>query len=505
MLRKRNDALDVAEPVAPGNPFLGVMLPYTPLHHLLASEFGKPLVCTSGNLSEEPMAITTEDALERLMGAVAIADVLLTHNRPIVRPVDDSVVQRVPDGIQVLRRARGFAPLPIALGRSGPTVLAVGGHLKNTVAISLDGQAILSAHVGDLDNLAGVEVHRRAILDLVEFFHAVPARIACDLHPDYASTRHAESLSATWGRAAGAGAASSRPTWPRAWPSTISKAPCWASPGTAPATVPTAPSGAARPWSAAARRFVAWRTCGPSRFPAATWRSVSRDVRPWDWAMRCSARPSCPSSSDGSLCPEATRGAGQKILSGLLKILGRRALSPRTSSVGRLFDVVAALCDLSIAGSTDGDSGRTVLARWLPLISFEGQAAMSLQFAAECRGSVPPCPAYPIRVTDQEPMVIDWEPTIRAVLADRTAGVAVGVVSARFHETLAEAAVAVARRWGGKQVVLSGGCFHNVMLAGRVRARLLDAGLEVFTHHQVPPGDGGIALGQLAVATCSES
>ena len=247
--------------VAPDNPYLGVMLPYTPLHHLLLAAVGRPLVCTSGNLAEEPMAITIEDARRRL---APIADAILTHDRPIVRPVDDSIVRVGPDGPQVLRRARGFAPLPIELrlGRTGcqpvpristgddprgqvgnlsydlPTVLAVGGHLKNTVALALSRvrethhdptsvgaavaqpalerqcncrsnesvrlsthptQVVMSAHVGDLDSVPSVEVFRRAIDDLVNFFQVEPDAVACDLHPDYASTRHAQRLSAEWG------------------------------------------------------------------------------------------------------------------------------------------------------------------------------------------------------------------------------------------------------------------------------------------------------------------
>ena len=206
MLLRRLDAGDahdhdagpetlLASSVAPNNPYLGLMLPYTPLHHLLCEAVARPIVCTSGNLSEEPMALATEEALERLG---AIADLLLAHDRPIVRPVDDSVGRVGPDGFQLLRRARGFAPLPVDLGADGPAILAVGGHLKNTVALSVGRQAVLSQHIGDLDNALGVEVHRRAVDDLIAFFHAQPAAVACDLHPDYASTRLAEQLSRLW-------------------------------------------------------------------------------------------------------------------------------------------------------------------------------------------------------------------------------------------------------------------------------------------------------------------
>ncbi len=225
----------IVEGVAPGNPYLGVMLPYTPLHYLLMEAIGRPIVCTSGNLSEDPMAIANEEAIDRLG---SIADVFLMHNRPIVRPVDDSIVRLGPCGFQVMRRARGFAPLPIHLKIAAPTILAVGGHLKNTVALCLGGRVrethqedslstgmppeahqedatvrfthptkdpvlrgthptvVISAHIGDLDNLLSVQVFRRAIEDLVDFFAVKPEVVACDLHPDYASTREAEMLAA---------------------------------------------------------------------------------------------------------------------------------------------------------------------------------------------------------------------------------------------------------------------------------------------------------------------
>ena len=224
LLRRRLDvpspdkeSRGVAANVAPGNPYLGVMLPYTPLHHLLMQDVDLPLVCTSGNLSEEPMATDIDDALHRLGGlglpashgrwdgqeglvAEPIADAFLVHNRPIVRPVDDSVVRVGPNGLQVLRRARGFAPLPIKLPFDVPPILAVGGHLKNTVGLAISGKpsasVVLSQHIGDLESPLSLNAFRRAIDDLLDFFAVTPQAVACDLHPDYASTRYAEELSA---------------------------------------------------------------------------------------------------------------------------------------------------------------------------------------------------------------------------------------------------------------------------------------------------------------------
>ncbi len=461
---------DVVEGVAPGNPYLGVMLSYTPLHHLLTTAVNRPIICTSGNLSEEPMAITTDDALRRLG---PIADVLLTHNRPIVRPVDDSVARVGPDGLQVLRRARGYAPLPIELVADGvasrrPTILAVGGHLKNTVALGLGSQVILSPHVGDLDSVLGVEVHRRVVRDLVDFFKVVPEVVACDLHPDYASSRHAEALAAEWDvplvrvqhhhahvAACMAEHQLEGPVLGLAWDGTG-----------------YGPDGTV--WGGEAL------ICEGAKFTRAA--HLHTFALPGgDKAVRQPRR-----SALGLLFEILEEDAaeyvadwfGQSELKTLLSMLDRGIHAPRTSSMGRLFDAVAALCGLPA------------------VISFEGQAAMALEFAADWAEQE----AYPLPLSDETPAVADWEPLIRAILADLADGAPVGQISGRFHNALAEMAVAVARRCGCKRVALAGGCFQNALLTERVRARLSESGFAVYTHKRVPPNDGGIALGQVLVA-----
>jgi len=456
---------EIAEGVAPGNPYLGVMLPYTPLHQMLMESIGRPVVCTSGNLSEEPMAIATDEALERLG---PIADVLLVHDRPIVRPVDDSVARVGPDGLEVLRRARGFAPLPIDLGRTGPTVLAVGGHLKNTVALVLGSQAVVGSHVGDLDNVLGVEVHRRAIADLVAFFRVVPELLACDLHPDYASTRHAEALAARWDvpllrvqhhhahvAACTAEHRLEGPVLGFSWDGTG-----YGPDGTVWGGEVLCCEGADF------RRAAHLRT-----FP----------LPGGDRAVR-EPRRSALGLLFETLGDEARQHAHAWFepaeLDTLLAVLRRPRLCVRTSSMGRLFDAVAAICGLPAA------------------ISFEGQAAMALEFAADEHCDQP----YPFSLQGEWPAAVDWEPMLRAILADRAHGVRVATISGRFHRTLAEMALAVAQSQGVRQIVLSGGCFQNALLASRVRARLVEAGFRVFLHRLVPPGDGGIALGQAWLA-----
>ena len=459
---------DVAPEVAPGNPYLGVMLPYSPLHHLLMAAVERPVVCTSGNLSDEPMAIETEDALERLGG---IAESFLVHNRPIVRPVDDSVARLGPEGLQLIRRARGYAPLAIDVGVSGPVVLAVGGHLKNTVALSLGSQVVVSPHVGDLDGVLSLEVHRRAIADLVRFFRVTPQVVACDLHPDYASTRHAEAVAAQWGAPlarvqhheahVAACMAEHRLTGPvlgLAWDGTG-----------------FGPDGTVWGGEAIECNGTAFRRLAHLRQFA---------LPGGDRAVR-QPRRSALGVLYELLGPEAQGHAAVWFRPGekkyLFQTLGRLRLSPRTSSMGRLFDAVAAVCGLST------------------VVSFEGQAAMALEFAADRDGTE----AYPLPLSagdgpaPDQAAVGDWGPMVRCILADLAAGEPVARISTRFHNALADWAVAVARLWGGSQVVLSGGCFQNALLTEWTRSRLLDAGFRVFLHRQVPPGDGGISLGQV--------
>ncbi len=500
----------LADTVAPGNPYLGVMLPYTPLHHLLMAALARPVVCTSGNLSEEPMAIDTPDALVRL---APIADRLLVHDRPIVRPVDDSVARFGPQGLAVLRRARGYAPLPIRLRFAAPPILALGGHLKNTVALSLgDGagrtSVVLSPHVGDLDNVLSVEVFRRAIDNLVQFFAVVPQHVACDLHPDYASTRQAEELASRW-----------NVPLVRVQHHHAHVAACMAEHGLEGPVLGLAwdgtgygPDGTVWGGEALVCRGGEFRrlaTCGTFGLPGG-----DRAVRePRRTALGLLFEILGPGAL--ALVEDWFRPAQRKVLTA---VLANRLHAPRTSSMGRLFDAVAALVGLP------------------PVVTFEAQAAMALEFAADrsvqeayplplarersavsdqrSAGAKPegspltphpsPLPDSPLATRHSPLFTADWEPLVRAVLADRAAGEPVGRISARFHNALAELAVAIARQGGCGQVCLSGGCFQNALLTERVFRRLTAAGYSVFLHRQVPPGDGGIALGQVFVAACGQ-
>ena len=456
----------IADAVAPGNPRLGVMLPYTPLHHLLLEAAARPLVCTSGNVSEEPMCVETGEALEKLAG---IADIFLTHNRPIVRPVDDSVARIEAGALQILRRARGFAPRAIPLPAGGPPVLAVGGHLKNVVALALGAEAIASQHIGDLETPEARDLLERTTRDLLDFFSVTPRAIACDLHPDYASTLFAERLASRFGvpllrvqhhHAHAASALLDHGIDGHALAFT------WD--GVGYGADGTLWGGEALLADAGGFRRVA--TIRPFRLPGG-----ERAVR----EPRRSATGLLFALLGREAGPLAVRWFREAEIDPLLTSLERSINAPVTSGMGRLFDAVGALTGA------------------MPRVRFEGQAAMDLEFALDPGGDAPP---YPMPLTGSDPIVADWGPLVLELLEDLRRGTPRGVMSARFHAALVEMAVAVAHRAGVSRVILSGGCFQNAALTERLRHRLEQESFEVLAHRGVPPNDGGIAFGQLLIA-----
>ena len=458
----------IAEEVAPGNPYLGVMLPYTPLHHLLMAEIGGPVVCTSGNLSEEPMSITPEEGLARLG---KIADLFLVHDRPIVRPVDDSVARIFRGRIQLLRRARGYAPLPCRMPRGSSKILAVGAHQKNTVALLLGPSAIVGAHIGDLDNILSQKVHRRAIEDLLTFYEVIPEAIACDLHPDYASTLLAQELSRHFGvplvsvqhhhahiAACMAEHHLEGPVLGVAWDGAG-----YGTDGTV--------------WGG---EFLIveggnFRRVGSLRpFPLPGGEKASREPRRSALGLLYAhgGLASC------SVIQHLFTGQEFAILQEILK---KNIYSPVSSSVGRLFDAVATLLGAS------------------PTTTFEGQAAMELEFQATAAGPS----RYRAELVEKDLLLIDWGPLVEAILSDLKAGRDPAEIAWAFHEALAESICQVASRLGQATVVLSGGCFQNRLLSELTIDKLQERGFQVYWPEAYPPNDGGIALGQLAVAQAS--
>jgi hydrogenase maturation protein HypF len=412
------------------------------------------------------MCVETEAALARLG---VVADLFLTHDRPIVRPMDDSVARIDSDGLQLGRRARGYVPTAINLGFSGPTILALGGHLKSTIALRVDSRIVVSQHLGDLDGADTRVLHESTVHDLLNFHRAKPEVLVCDLHPEYASTRCAEKLAAEWripfihvqhhhahiasvmaehhlrGRVLGF-----------AWD------------GTGFGTDESIWGGESLLCNDAS--FCRVATLRPFRLPGGE--QAVREPR--------RAAVGVLHEIDASLADSFARRwftADERHV--ILRMLGRGINSPRTTSLGRLFDAVAAMVGLCRKNG------------------FEGQAAMTLEFAAE---QTEDAVAYPFPLRTGMIATGDWEPTVSALLADFDHGLPTGVISRRFHNALVEFAVATARLSAVPGIALSGGCFQNLVLQERMRARLRESGFDVYTNRMYPANDGGISLGQVFVA-----
>lgn len=462
----RNPQSAISLSVAPSNPNLGVMLPYTPLHHLLMRELGFPVVATSGNLSDEPICIDEREAVSRLGG---IADFFLVHDRPIVRHMDDSIVRIVGGREMVLRRARGYAPLPVHLKQSAPIILAVGAHLKNTVALSVGTQVFVSQHIGDLETKEAYSAFCAVAEDLPRLYEAKPEAIACDLHPDYLSTKYAAQLPAP----------------------SIQVQHHWAHVASCMAENELQPPALGVAWDGTG--YDTDGTIWGGEFLLANDGSFSRVAHLRQFRLPGGdAAIKQPRRSCLGLLHEIFRDElwerdelltafSKQELPLLRQMLEKKVNAPLTSSAGRLFDAVASLIGLRQQAS------------------FEGQAAMEMEFAVQAGIDQ----AYPFSLGTGSPVVIDWEPAIREILDDRHNGTSAGLVAAKFHNMLAEAIVAIARKIGEPKVVLSGGCFQNRYLTERSIDRLRLENFRPYWHQRVPPNDGGIALGQVTAVAWS--
>jgi hydrogenase maturation protein HypF len=470
LLRRRTDPAGerIAGAVAPGNPYLGIMLPYTPLHHLLMTELGFPVVATSGNLSEEPICTDEREALRRLAD---LADAFLIHDRPIARHVDDSVVRVLAGRETVLRRARGYAPLPVSLRRPVPPVVAVGAHLKNAVAVSLGDEVLISQHIGDLETAQAFDAFERVIADLHRMREVTPSAMACDLHPDYLSTQFA--------RKSGIPVVAVQHHYAHVLS-------CMAENGLEGTLLGVSWDGTG---------YGPDGTVWGGEFLQVTESSFTRAAHLRTFALPGGERAVHePRRSALGLFYELFGGAvfamghlapvqafSQAELAVVRRMLERSLNTPRTSSAGRLFDALASLVGLRQESR------------------FEGQAAMELEFALD--GTVTG-ERYNIAVVDVPTgaLVLDWGPLVRGILADLEGGTPASLIAVKCHNALVEGIVDVARRVGEGRVVLTGGCFQNVYLTERAVARLRAEGFHPYWHRLVPPNDGGIALGQVLAA-----
>ncbi len=466
VLVPRRDTQDLAASIAPQNPRIGAMLPSSPLHRLLLDAIKRPLVCTSGNLTNEPICTDNDEAHARLG---AVADLYLEHDRPIARPVDDSVVRIDASGTTMLRRARGYAPLALPRKAKGKVTLALGAHLKSTIALATAREIIVSQHLGDLDSPLSIALLERTTEDLLRFFCARPEIIACDLHPDYASTRFGERLAERFlaklvrvqHHHAHIAAVMAEhdlrgPVLGFAWDGIGLGADddLW--------------GGEALLCEEGTFRRVAHLR--PFRLPGGE--AAIREPR------RAAAGLLYALLGEGFV--EHVEDAFSTSELRILKTMLERSLNtPKTTSMGRLFDAAAAL------------SGG------LLSTSFEGQAAMDFEFAAQGLSDEE---AYPLALVGNDPMILDWSELLLALLEDRKRGTPKGRMSARFHEALARAAARMAEQVGVADVALSGGCFQNARLLSRTRSLLEAKGFRVVSPRAYPPNDGGLSLGQVFVA-----
>jgi hydrogenase maturation protein HypF len=471
----RRNVLGLAPSIAAGNPYLGIMIPSSPLHHLMMREMGGPVVATSGNISDEPICIDEREALDRLEG---VADAFLVHNRPIARNIDDSIVRVMMDRELVIRRARGYAPLPLPLPVSVPDMLAVGAHLKSTVAAARDNQVFISQHLGDLETEESYRAFERETRSLQELYRISPAQVVSDAHPDYLSTAYARKtglplhpvqhhyahvtscmadnglegtvLGVSWD---GTGLGQDGTIWGGEF-------------------LLTSSTGFRR--VATLRRF---------RLPGGE-QAIKEPRRSAFGLLYELFHSSLTERAD--LAPVAEFTPQERIV--LARMMSREFNAPLTSSIGRLFDAVASLTGLRQVNS------------------FEGQAAMEMEFAIPGTDTED---AYEIAIgasaerEEQHLLLMDWGLIVPAVLEDLRRGCSPGLISQKFHNALTNAVLEVAGRIGERRIVLTGGCFQNRYLTERTVRRLSQAGFQPYWHQRVPPNDGGISLGQIYAAARS--
>ena len=468
LLERRTDA-GVSTHVAPRNTKLGIMLPYTPLHYLLFEGTRlQALVMTSGNISEEPI-VSRNDEIGRLAG---LADHFVLHDRDIQTRVDDSVIQTFEGREYPVRRSRGFAPEPVDLGVPVREILACGGELKNTLCLTKDHYAILSQHIGDLENLETMVFFRETLAHLTHFFSISPVAVAYDLHPNYMSTRYAlqeSGLPAVGVQHHHAHIAS-----------------CMADNEISGSVIGVALDGTGygtdgKIWGG---EFLVCdfenfeRRAHLAYLPLAGGDSAVR--QPWRSAL---AYLDAAFGSDAASLPlPLFKQIPPKQIEFVRTMIARKIQTVDTSSCGRLFDAVSSI--LGIRHET----------------TYEGQAAIELEAAATQADE-----SYGFEISSSDPMQIDLHSTIRSLTADFLGGTSAGIVSARFHATMARVVVDVCTRIrqssGLNRVCLSGGTFQNLHLLAQSTAGLRASGFEVYIHHRVPTNDGGLALGQAVIAS----
>ncbi len=467
VLLPKDTGYDLADMIAPGNPYIGCMLPYAPAHNLLLAA-GDIWVMTSGNVSDEPIAHEDADAVSRLRN---IADYFLVHNRDIYCQADDSVVRTVLDQPYFIRRSRGYVPAPVRLGRELPPLLAVGGELKNTFCLTRGNQAFMSAHTGDLENVPTYEAYIAAISHYQKLLNVVPQLVAHDLHPEYLSTKYAATLAlpsvAVQHHHAHIAAvmAEHRLTGP-----VIGVA----FDGTGYGPDGTLWGGEFLVADLTGYRRLGHLACLP--LPGGT-KAIKEPWRLAAWLLQTLYGPQF---ADLAIPFVRNLPSGWQLV---LAAAGQGLNAPLSSGAGRLFDAAAALLGIR------------------QRINYEGQAAVELELAA--RGAAGRVLPYAVSEAG-ELRILDFKPVFAELCQALLKGLPLQQLAADFHTTLAAAAcemvVTISRTTGIRQVALSGGVFQNLTLLTQVIGMLAQYDLTIYLHRQTPPNDGGLALGQAVIA-----
>lgn len=459
----------IAEEVAPRNRYWGVMLPYTPLHYLLLKDGFTALVMTSANLSEEPIVIDNDDAFARLGD---IADYFLIHNREIYLRSDDSIVRHTAGQTRYIRRSRGFVPIPLFLNRTVPPILACGAELKNTVCITKGDKAFLSQHIGDLENLDTLDFFKLTVDHLQRILEIHPEMIACDMHPDYLSSQYAAQQQ---------GICKVKVQHHHAH--IVS---CMAENKLEGAVIGLSFDGTGYGsdgtiWGGEVLIAEAGQFKRAAHLAAVSMPGSTAAIKE-PWRMAISYLYDAYGENFINLGLPILKQIEPPKLKVIVDMILKGVNSPQTSSLGRLFDGVAAIAGIR------------------QRVNFEGQAAMELEMlaAGDVRST------YDYQWASEDPIKILPAPIVRGVAQDVQDGLPIAEISAKFHRTLitlfAELCTSIRRSAGLKRVVLSGGCFQNaILLTGLIRELEL-RNFEVFSHRQVPCNDGGIALGQALIA-----
>ncbi|MEI6705844.1 MAG: carbamoyltransferase HypF [Methylococcales bacterium] len=478
LTKAKTQAKTLLDNVAPKQVLLGIMLPSSPVHHLIMSGLNRPVIATSGNRHGEPICIDNQQAFDNLKG---LADFFLVHDRAILRPIDDSIIRVIADTPTVLRRARGYVPTPIKLKKPIVTTLAVGGQMKNTVAIAHQHHIMLSQHLGDLEQLATAQQHRATIADLSQFYALKPKQVISDNHPDYVSSVYAKNLGLPL------------QTVQHHYAHILA---CMAEHQLEPPVL-----------------GIAWDGTGLG-MDNQLWGGEFLQITQHGWQRVAHCRP-FPLIGGFAAIKEPRRAAlgllyaslGDELFSGnyadllsafsitelkLLQGMVKKQLNcPMTTSIGRLFDAFASLLGLC------------------QISDFEGQAAMALEAcASKCEFirtvRINPHLHYPIGIIEAECLLLDWQPLLTGVLADLN-HISREEIAARIHHSLANWVFAIAEKTNAPRLVLSGGCFQNAYLVEAIIHAQQAQNYQLFRHATIPPNDGGLALGQIYAYCCSDS